>query len=65
LEQSVHGVPAVGGVLGWLVNTLVSALLGLLVGTVVVAAVAVLPLDRLRRTKGGSSPDSAREDAPH
>ncbi|RIK16271.1 MAG: DUF808 domain-containing protein [Acidobacteria bacterium] len=36
-------VPAIGGVLGWLTNTLFSALLGLLVGLVLVGVLALLP----------------------
>ncbi|EWT00842.1 ABC transporter [Intrasporangium oryzae NRRL B-24470] len=43
LEEAVHGVAGVGGVLGWLVNTLASALLGLVVGAVIVAVMHVLP----------------------
>jgi uncharacterized protein len=36
-EEAVGGVPAVGGLLAWLTNTLASALFGLVVGAVVVA----------------------------
>lgn len=43
LEEGVHGVAGVGGVLGWLINTLGSALLGLIVGTIVVGVMHVLP----------------------
>ena len=43
LEEAVHGLAGVGGVLGWLVNTLASALAGLVVGAVVVAVMHVLP----------------------
>jgi hypothetical protein len=42
LEDPVHGVPAVGGVLGWLVNTAASALIGLAVGFLVVFVVGQL-----------------------
>lgn len=42
LEESVHGVGGIGGVLGWLVNTSISALLGLLIGAIVVAIVSLL-----------------------
>ena len=42
-EDAVHGVPAVGGVLGWLVNTFFSALAGLLVGAVAVAIMHLVP----------------------
>jgi predicted DNA repair protein MutK len=40
LEDQVHDVAGIGGVLVWLVNTLASAIVGLAVGTLVVAAVA-------------------------
>ena len=42
-EQLVHDVPAIGGVLGWSVNTAMSAVVGLVVGSVLVAAVGMLP----------------------
>jgi uncharacterized protein len=40
LEESVHDVGSIGGVLGWLVNTTASALVGLVVGATVVAIVS-------------------------
>jgi len=43
LEEMVHGVPGVGGVLAWLVNTLASALVGLVVGAVVVGLMHLRP----------------------
>ena len=43
LEEAVHGVPAVGGVLAWLANTLASALIGLVVGAVVVGLMHLRP----------------------
>ncbi len=44
LEEKVHhAVPGVGGVLGWLVNTVCSAIFGLLVGAAVLAAVHLVP----------------------
>jgi predicted DNA repair protein MutK len=43
LEEAVHDVPGVGGLLAWLVNTAFSALVGLAVGLVIVAVVARLP----------------------
>ena len=42
-EEAVHGVPAVGGVLGWLANTLASAVIGLAVGALVVAIMHLVP----------------------
>jgi hypothetical protein len=49
LEKVVHGVPGVGGVLGWIVNTLASALVGLVVGVVLVFLVERLPFRRSKR----------------
>ncbi|MGD9997143.1 MAG: DUF808 domain-containing protein [Ilumatobacteraceae bacterium] len=43
IEEPVHDVAAIGGVLGWLVNTAASAVLGVAVGFVVVAVVSRLP----------------------
>jgi len=43
LEDGVAGVAGIGGLLGWLVNTLASALIGLVVGAVIVAVLHVLP----------------------
>jgi predicted DNA repair protein MutK len=43
VEQAAHAVEAAGGVVGWLVNTALSAVVGLVVGAVVVAVVHVLP----------------------
>jgi predicted DNA repair protein MutK len=42
LEDLVHDVPGIGGILGWLVNTLASAIVGLAVGALVVAFVSRL-----------------------
>jgi uncharacterized protein len=46
LEEPVHDVAGVGGVLAWLVNTAASAVVGLVVGFAVVAVVS-----RVRRGK--------------
>ncbi len=50
LEDAVHGVPGVGGLLAWLVDTLGSALVGVVVGAVVVAVVHLVHHLRHRRT---------------
>ncbi|GAA1827120.1 DUF808 domain-containing protein [Microlunatus capsulatus] len=42
-EAAAHAVPAVGGVLGWLVNTAASAVIGVVVGAVVVAVLHLVP----------------------
>ena len=47
LEVAVHDATgAVGGVLGWIVNTVASAVVGLLIGAVAVAVLHALPLRR-------------------
>ena len=43
LEESVHDIGGIGGILAWLVNTSLSAILGIIVGSIVVAVVARLP----------------------
>ena len=47
VHAAEEAVPAVGGVLTWLVNTLASAVIGLVVGALVVAVMHLLP----RRTR--------------
>ena len=51
LEEAVHGVAGVGGLLAWLVNTLASALIGLVVGVVIVAVMHLIP----RRDKAAAA----------
>jgi predicted DNA repair protein MutK len=46
LEEYVHHVAGVGGVLAWLINTACSAVVGLTVGAVVALIVHVLPLPK-------------------
>jgi predicted DNA repair protein MutK len=47
IEDMVHhAVPAAGGVLAWLVNTVASAVVGLVIGAVIVAIMHVLPSKR-------------------
>ncbi len=43
LEDAVHDVPAVSGVLSWLLNTLASAVVGFAVGSVIATVVDRLP----------------------
>ncbi len=43
LEDLVHGVTGIGGVLAWLVNTAASAVVGFTVGAVIATVVARLP----------------------
>lgn len=45
-EQVHHATGAIGGVLGWLTNTVASAILGLVVGAIVVAVMHVLPFGK-------------------
>lgn len=46
LEDSVHDVSGVGGILAWFANTLASAVIGLIVGFVIIAIVARLPMGK-------------------
>ncbi len=43
LEEAVHDVGGIGGVLAWLINTAISAVIGLVVGGIIVAVVNALP----------------------
>jgi uncharacterized protein len=43
LEEGVHGVAGVGGILAWLVNTAGSAVLGLIVGAIIVLVMHLIP----------------------
>ena len=52
-EDIHHAVSALGGVLGWLVNTVASAILGVIVGAVAVAVMHVLPFGRGHGDPGG------------
>lgn len=55
LEEIAHDATgALGGVIGWLVNTFASALLGLVVGAVVVAVLSVT-LHRRKAAAGGTT----------
>lgn len=58
LEEGVHGVAGIGGVLAWLVNTAISAVIGLVVGFVLVAIISRLPF-------GSHGDDHAEADAAH
>ncbi|WP_347350261.1 DUF808 domain-containing protein [Intrasporangium sp.] len=46
LEEAGHGVPGVGGILGWLLGTIGSAVFGLVVGALVVGLLHLLPRRR-------------------
>lgn len=58
LEEMVHGVAVVGGVLSWVVGTAIAALVGLIVGFVIAKVVGRLPFGRT-----GSSGSEARADS--
>lgn len=60
IEQPFHDVAAVGGVLGWLANTAMSAVVGLVVGGIIVAVVTVWPIGR-----SGSGPDDSVGSTSH
>lgn len=51
LEESVHDVGGIGGVLAWSVNTAMSALVGVIVGMLMVFLVARLPIGSHGETK--------------
>ncbi|WP_114202675.1 DUF808 domain-containing protein [Janibacter anophelis] len=56
LEVLVHDATgALGGILGWLTNTVGSAILGLLVGAVVVAIMHVLPFGKKHEGEGAAA----------
>jgi uncharacterized protein len=57
LEDAVDGVPGIGGLLAWLVDTLGSALVGVLVGAVLVAVLHLIP-----RRKAGVPPSAEATD---
>jgi uncharacterized protein len=46
LEDAVHDIAGVGGILAWLANTIASAIVGLAVGFAIIAAVARLPFPK-------------------
>jgi hypothetical protein len=71
MEEPVHELAVVGGVLAWCVNTLASAILGIVVGFMVVAVVSRLPFgshghgeaDHVEGHDEASHGDSHDEDA--
>ena len=52
LEDAVGSVAGVGGLLGWLVNTIASAILGLVVGALIVAVLHLLPRKHAESASG-------------
>ncbi len=46
LEDAVHDVAGIGGILGWLANTVASAIVGLAVGFAIIAALAKIPFPK-------------------
>jgi uncharacterized protein len=55
LEDAVHDVGAIGGILGWLVNTAASAVVGLIVGFAIVMIVSRLPFGKGKDDHKGST----------
>lgn len=53
LEESVHDVGGIGGVLAWIVNTTASAVLGIAAGFLVMAVVTRLPIANKAHAAGG------------
>jgi len=62
LEGLVAGVPAVGGVLAWVVNTLASAVVGFVVGTIIYFVVSLLPFGK-KESVTESATESATDKA--
>lgn len=67
LEEPIHSLAGVGGVLGWIVNTVCSAVVGLLVGAVIVAVVTLLPFGKhddhgSAETAASPGPDAAPDE---
>jgi predicted DNA repair protein MutK len=59
LEGLVDGVPGIGGVLAWLVNTAASAVVGFVIGAVIATVVDRLPFKK----KKGAAPDAPGAEA--
>lgn len=60
VEEAAHDATgALGGVVGWLVNTVASAVLGLIVGALIVTVVTLVA----RRRKSGAAPAADRDAA--
>jgi predicted DNA repair protein MutK len=57
LEDAVGTVPAVGGILAWLVDTVASALVGLLIGFAVVGVLLLIPKRKPKPAPEGRDPD--------
>jgi hypothetical protein len=61
LEEDVHhALGAVGGVAGWLVNTVLSAVLGLVVGGLVLALMHLVP--QRNKTVHNEEPKKGRDE---
>ncbi|MFC7376374.1 DUF808 domain-containing protein [Brachybacterium sp. GCM10030267] len=63
LEEAVAGIAAVGGVLGWLINTFFSFLIGLLVGAVLAVIMHFLPFGHHGGDEGHGAGDQPGDDA--
>ncbi len=57
LEEQVHDIGGIGGVLAWIVNTLISAVIGIAVGSLIVLVVSRLPFGA--HGKGAGTADTA------
>jgi hypothetical protein len=65
-EEAVHDATGpLGGILGWLTNTIGSAVLGLVVGAVIVAVMHLVPSRRGSHGKTGGGHGGHDESASH
>jgi uncharacterized protein len=53
LEEKVHDVGGIGGVLGWFTNTLASAIVGFAVGMLIIAVLTKLPFGKHNAEQSG------------
>ncbi|OYN88056.1 DUF808 domain-containing protein [Parenemella sanctibonifatiensis] len=56
LEVPVAAIPGVGPVLGWLVNTLMSAILGVIIGGIIVVIIHLLPFGKDKHADDAAVP---------
>jgi uncharacterized protein len=65
LEDSVHDVSGVGGVLAWFANTLASAIVGLAVGFAIMAVIERIPFGQLKGKSAAPSDTAVPTSSKH